>query len=205
MRFLAAAIGDEAMTCHGDIKTRDINTTTWDINDIKRKINNIEWEDNTINREVNNTDRKVNTKWETNDINRKIEDTDRNSIDTRWESNTINREINHTDSPNKMKFSDNTQLTADNADNRVITDQTVVDREIGDDNDGGKTTHTDNSDWEDTDQKMGRKGTMEKSGMDLTSTRKVTTNIADMRGEMHNRMLDNYDYEREITNQIVVD
>ena len=208
MRYIAAAIGNEAMTCHGDIKNRDINKTTWDTDDIKMGIND-------INREFDDT----------------IRDTDRNSNDIKWEGSTINREVNHTDFKNKMKYFDNTdmkfeafdsnsieeaddemnkeiadsQLTAGNADNREITNQIVVDKEVGDDNDGSKTTHTDNSDWEDTDQKMDRKGTMEKSGMDFTSTRKVTTNIADMSGEMHNRMLDNYDYEREITNQIVVD
>ena len=206
MRYLAAAIGNEAMTCHGDIKNRDINKATWDTDDIKMEIND-------INREVNDTNG----------------DTDRNSNDIKWEGSTINREVNHTDSKNKMKYFDttdmkieafdtnsiegaddemnndiaNSQLTADNADNREITNQIVVDREIGDDNDGSKTTHTDNRDWEDTDQKMGRKRTMEKSRMDFSSTEKVTTNIADMSGKMHNRMLDNY--EREITNQIVVD
>jgi len=213
VRYLAAAIGNEAMTCHGDIKNRDINKTTWDADDIKMGIND-------INSEVDDTNR----------------DTDRNSNDIKWEGSTISREVNHTDSKNKMKYFDNTdmkieafdsnsieeaddemnndrvnndiadsQKTTDNGDNREITNQIVVDREIGVHNDGSKTIHTGNSDWEVTDKKMGRKGTMEKSGMDFTSTGKVTTNIADMNGEMHNRKLDNYDYEREITNQIVVD
>ena len=208
VRYLAAAIGNEAMTCHGDIKNRDINKTTWDADDIKMGIND-------INSEVDDTNR----------------DTDRNSNDIKWEGSTISREVNHTDSKNKMKYFDNTdmkieafdtnsieeaddemnndrvnndiadsQMTADNADNREITNQIVVDREIGVDNDGSKTTHTDNSDWEVTDQKMDMKGTMEKSKMDFT------TNIADMNNEMHNMMLDNVDsHEREITNQIVVD
>ena len=214
MRYLAAAIGNEAMTCHGDIKNRDINKTTWDADDIKMGIND-------INSEVDDTNR----------------DTDRNSNDVKWEGNTINREVNVTDSKNRMKYFDNTdmkieafdtnsieeaddemnndrvnndiadsQKTTDNGDNREITNQIVVDREIGVHNDGSKTTHTDNSDWEVTDKKMGRKGTMEKSRMDFASTKKVTTNIADMSGEMHNRILDNVDSnEREITNQIVVD
>ena len=213
MRYLAAAIGNEAMTCHGDIKNRDINRTTWDTDDIKMEIND-------INREVNDTNR----------------DTDRNSNDIKWEGSTINREVNHTDSKNKMKYFDNTdmkieafdsnsieeadyemnndrvnndiadsQMTADNADNREITNQIVVDKEVDDHNDRRKTTHTDNSDWEVTDQKMGRKATLEKSGMDFTSTKKVTTNIADTSGERHNRIIDNHDYMREITNQIVVD
>ena len=206
MRFLAAAIGNEAMTCHGDIKNRDINGTTWDTDDIKMEVN---------------------------DTNR---DTDRNSNDIKWEGSTINREVNHTDSKNKMKYFDNTdmkieafdsnsieeaddemnndrvnndiadsQMTADNGDNREITNQIVVDREISVDNDGSKTTHTDNSDWEVTDQKMGRKATLEKRGMDFASTGKVTTKIADMSGERHNRIIDNHDFMREITNQIVVD
>ena len=214
MRYLAAAIGNEAMTCHGDIKNRDINKTTWDTDDIKMGIND-------INREVDDANR----------------DTDRNSNDVKWEGSTINREVNVTDSKNRMKDFDNTdtkieafdsnsieeaddemnndrvnndiadsQKTTDNGDNREITNQIVVDREIGVDNDGSKTTHTDNSDWKVTDQKMDMKGTMEKSMMDLASTRKVTTNIADMSGELHNRILDNVDSnEREITNQIVVD
>ena len=214
MRYLAAAIGNEAMTCHGDIKNRDINRTTWDTDGIKMGIND-------INREVDDTNR----------------DTDRNSNDIKWEGSTINREVNHTDSNNKMKYFDNTdmkieafdtnsiekadeemnndrvnndiadsQMTADNGDNREITNQIVVDREVDDhNNDGSKTTHTDNSDWEVEDQMMGRKGTMEKSGMEFASTGKVTTNIADMSGERHNRMIDNHDYVREITNQIVVD
>ena len=208
VRYLAAAIGNEAMTCHGDIKNRDINKTTWDTDGIKMGIND-------INREVDDTNR----------------DTDRNLNDIKWEGSTINREVNHTDSKNKMKYFDNTdmkieafdsnsieeaddemnndrvnndiadsQMTADNADNREITNQIVVDREIGVHSDGSKTTHTDNSDWEVTDQKMDMKGTMEKSKMDFT------TNIADMNSEMHNMMLDNVDsHEREITNQIVVD
>merc|ERR1719270_400018 len=196
------------MTCHGDIKNRDINKTTWDTDDIKMGIND-------INREVDDANR----------------DTGRNSNDIKWEGSTISREVNHTDSKNKMKYFDNTdmkieafdsnsieeaddemnndrinndiadsQMTADNADNREITNQIVVDREVGVHNDGSKTTHTDNSDWEVTDQKMDMKGTMEKSKMDFT------TNIADMNSEMHNMMLDNVDsHEREITNQIVVD
>jgi len=229
VRYLAAAIGNEAMTCHGDIKNRDINRTTWETNDIKRKNNYIKV--NNTNREIDDTNKNINAKWETHNINREIEDTNRNS-------NDINREVNNTDSNNKMKYFDNntdmkieafdsnsieeaddemnndrvnndiadSQMTADNADNREITNQIVVDREIGDHNDGSKTTHTDNSDWEVTDKKMGRKGTMEKSRMDFASTKKVTTNIADMSGEMHNRILDNVDSnEREITNQIVVD
>ena len=213
VRYLAAAIGNEAMTCHGDIKNRDINKTTWDADDIKMGIND-------INSEVDDTNR----------------DTDRNSNDIKREGSTISREVNHTDSKNKMKYFDNTdmkieafdtnsieeaddemnndrvnndiadnQMTADNADNREITNQIVVDREV-DDHDGSKTTHTDNSGWEVTDQKMDGKATLEKSGMDFASTRKVTTNIAGMSGDRHDRMLDNVDpNEREITNQIVVD
>merc|ERR1719445_2161419 len=201
------------MTCHGDIKNRDLNRTTWDTDGIKMGIND-------INREVNTTNR----------------DTDRNSNDVKWEGNTINREVNVTDSKNRMKYFDNTdmkieafdtnsieeaddemnndrvnndiadsQMPADNADNREITNQIVVDREV-DDHDGSKTTHTDNSGWEVTDQKMDGKATLEKSGMDFASTRKVTTIIAGMSGDRHDRMLDNVDpNEREITNQIVVD
>jgi len=208
VRYLAAAIGNEAMTCHGDIKNRDINKTAWDTDGIKMGIND-------INSRVDDTNR----------------DTDRNSNDIKWEANTINREVNVADSKNKMKYFDNTdmkieafdsnsieeaddemnndrvnndiadsQITADNAGNREITNQIVVDREVDDPNDGSKTTHLDNSDWEVADQKMDMKRTMEKSKMDFT------TNIADMNNEMHNMMLDNVDsHEREITNQIVVD
>merc|ERR1719400_968669 len=144
------------MTCHGDIKNRDINKTAWDTDGIKMGIND-------INSRVNDTNR----------------DTDRNSNDIKWEASTINREVNHADSKNKMKYFDNTdmkieafdsnsieeadeemnndrvnndiadsQMTSDNADNRETTNQIVVDREIGDPNDRSKTTHMNNSDWE---------------------------------------------------------
>ena len=66
VRYLAAAIGNEAMTCHGDIKNRDINKTTWDADDIKMGIND-------INSEVDDTNR---------DIKRKIKD-------IKWDDNTI--------------------------------------------------------------------------------------------------------------------
>merc|ERR1719400_1614428 len=139
------------MTCHGDIKNRDINRTTWHTDDIKMGINDINREGSTISREVNHTDSKNKMKYFDN-TDMKIEAFDSNSIEG------ADDEMNNDRVNNNIADS---QMTADNADNREITNQIVVDREVDDHNDGSKTTHTDNSDWEVADQEMDMKGTME--------------------------------------------